>query len=54
MITVSFVHRKNLPAGPSINPVGKALPSNVVVRPRSPFSPFSPFLFIYHFEQQQQ
>ena len=34
----------NLPAGPSINPVGKALPSNVVVKPRSPFSPFSPFV----------
>lgn len=31
------------PGGPSMNPVGKALPSNVVVKPRSPFSPFSPY-----------
>ena len=30
------------PAGPSIKPVGKAFPSKVVVKPRSPFSPLSP------------
>lgn len=30
------------PGGPSMNPVGKELPSSVVVKPLSPLSPFSP------------
>lgn len=31
------------PGGPSMKPVGKELPSRVVVRPLSPLSPFSPY-----------
>lgn len=40
--TQKYQH-EHLPAGPSMKPVGKALPSSVIVRPRSPLSPLSPF-----------
>jgi len=36
------MHSPGGPGGPSTKPVGKALPSKVVVRPRSPFSPRKP------------